>query len=168
MRLFPIPVPSVTDNFFFLFFLCSGCVIAFSFLSYFWFEPCEFRQTRERTSARHKASLSVRGLEQQPPCLWWVNLLTFKGQRGFSPLPTVFGNLIFTLRTSLCDPARPASECHCFKSKLCFAWVFPPYPASIETLSFPLPLNQLMVNMFSWNWQAIQARTMVPDKRLSF
>lgn len=65
-------------------------------------------------------------------------------------------------------PAWPASECHCFKSKLSFARVFPLYQASIETLSFPLPLNQLMVNMFSWNWQAIQTRTMVGDKRLSF
>lgn len=129
----------------------------------------EFLHTRGRQLSVIKLPFFyIRGLQHQSPCLWWVNLLTFKGQWGFSPLPTVFGNLIFTLRTSLCDPAWPASECHCFKSKLCFAWVFPPYRASIETPSFPLPLNQLMVNMFSWNWQAIQARTMVRDKRLSF
>lgn len=69
--------------------------------------PIETEFLRTRGKQRVIKLPILRGLQQQALCLWWVNLLTLKGQWGFCLLPTVFGNLIFTLRTSLCDlPGR--------------------------------------------------------------
>lgn len=89
--------------------------------------------------------------------LWWVNLLTLKGQWGFSPLPTAFGNLICRLSSSLCGRLASVGM-PLFQADTLLYLGFPLHSAFIDTPSFSLLLNQLALNMLGQNWQPIQAK----------
>lgn len=106
-------------------------------------------------------------LSARPSPLWWVNLLTLKGQWGFCALPTAFGNPICRLSSSLCGPAGQRRNAIVSGRYSSLYLGFPLHSAFTHShTELPLPLNPPVLNMFGQNWQPIQSGTIATDKGL--